>query len=215
MLPIFFSSQFQNPFPKWRQRLQNTFCLSGQNIKVFLWTSFSSFVPARDIRTRWIVAIPLSFSAGWTTRARLVNKQTPVGRHFAEKLTSKCEIARTTWVCTHVVIGGTPRRGGGRLRTLARALSQGELPAELLPWTPNTGPEQPQTGAACTENKVDVTLVQKANILFSLSSQETERLHALRIARSMDIIRIKTNLNEICCKIFCLSKCIYKQTSVD
>lgn len=57
------------------------------------------------------------------------------------------------------------------------------------------GSYQQDTGSACSENKVYVTLVQKANIFFSLSSQETERLNPLRIVRSMDIRR--KNKNEL------------------
>lgn len=52
---------------------------------------------------------------------------------------------------------------------------------------------QQETGSAFSKNKVYVTLVQKANILFSLSSQEIKRLNSLRIVRSMDIVRKNKN----------------------
>lgn len=60
------------------------------------------------------------------------------------------------------------------------------------------GSSQQDTGSAGSESKVYVTCVQKANILFSLSSQETERLNPLKIVRSMNSRRIKINFNEIC-----------------
>lgn len=74
---------------------------------------------------------PLSFSAGWTTWTQLVNKQTPIGWHFAEKLTSKCEIAKTVWVYTYIFISKNSTHACGRLHTLTHASthmgSEGEV----------------------------------------------------------------------------------------
>lgn len=160
---------------------------------------------------------PLFFSAGWTTRTQLVNKQTTTGWHFIEKHTSKCEVAKTLWVCTCIFIRQTSPHACGRLHTLTHE-SSGWASAGKV-WLPNccsselcpsTGLCQQDTGSAHSENKVYVTLVPKANILISLSSQETERLNLLRIVRSMDIRRkfTKMNFNEICWKCFVfISKC--------
>lgn len=71
------------------------------------------------------------------------------------------------------------------------------------------GSYQQGTGSAGSENKVYVTLVQNANILFSLSSQEIERLNPLRMWDQWILEgRIKMSLNEICWKCFVfISKC--------
>lgn len=52
---------------------------------------------------------------------------------------------------------------------------------------------QQKTISAFSKNKVDTTLVQKANILFSLSSREVVRLKSLSLVRSMDVIMKNKN----------------------
>lgn len=52
---------------------------------------------------------------------------------------------------------------------------------------------QQKTISAFRKNKVYITLVQKANILFSLSSHEVVRLESLSLVRSMDVIMKNKN----------------------
>lgn len=137
---------------------------------------------------------PPSFSAGWTTRTQLVHKQTPTGWHFAEKLTSRCGIAKVVWVCTCIFISKHPHVPVGAARTRTRSGARSDLgTAAATSPALGLGYHQPEKGSAASKNKVYVPLVQKANILFSLSSQGTERPNALRIVRPRGIIRKKKN----------------------